>query len=121
MRISDWSSDVCSSDLLSPRPSAPDGCRLLRGGVDRNVRLADSVIAAHSRLLRGGVDRNNISPTMRAMRACRLLRGGVDRNSNSRPLSIAVWGRLLRGRSEEHTSELKSLMRNSYAVFCLKK
>src|SRR3546814_2162572 len=30
-------------------------------------------------------------------------------------------GRSLRGRSEEHTSELQSLMRTSYAVFCLKK
>src|SRR3546814_4464571 len=33
------------------------------------------------------------------------------------PIAIEVW----KGRSEEHTSELQSLMRNSYAVFCLKK
>src|SRR3546814_1180264 len=37
--------------------------------------------------------------------------------------AVAAWitARILDGRSEEHTSELQSLMRNSYAVFCLKK
>src|SRR3546814_10121868 len=37
------------------------------------------------------------------------------------PLKLAAWGPLFRYRSEEHTSELQSLMRISYAVFCLKK
>src|SRR3546814_4486841 len=60
--------------------------------------------APDGRLLRGGVDRNNQSSVLFSPIYRRLLRGGVDRNS----------------RSEEHTSELQSLMRISYAVFCLK-
>src|SRR3546814_9251690 len=38
-----------------------------------------------------------------------------------RTLDMLIAGKTLPGRSEEHTSELQSLMRNSYAVFCLKK
>src|SRR3546814_2293227 len=37
MRISDWSSDVCSSDLLYPNPGGPDSGRVLRGGERFNV------------------------------------------------------------------------------------
>src|SRR3546814_7445926 len=40
---------------------------------------------------------------------------------NGKPRAISVSGRLCANRSEEHTSELQSLMRTSYAVFCLKK
>src|SRR3546814_8154068 len=42
-------------------------------------------------------------------------------NIGTRPIAPSKWALLLRRRSEEHTSELQSLMRSSYAVFCLKK
>src|SRR3546814_7505024 len=42
-------------------------------------------------------------------------------NLISRPSEAAIWQRHIADRSEEHTSELQSLMRISYAVFCLKK
>src|SRR3546814_9005776 len=106
MRISDWSSDVCSSDLhqhvrQGQRPQRPllVGTRDDVGGMP--FRAADKesqvttkpapVFHAHGKLLRG-----MLSPAT------------VERDH-------------LRVRSEEHTSELQSLMRISYAVFCLKK
>src|SRR3546814_9706380 len=87
MRISDWSSDVCSSDLH-----------------DRPCRLAGGRACAAALVCRA--------------RSCDL----------GQPHSPPAPGNHLRSgpevppaRSEEHTSELQSLMRISYAVFCLKK
>src|SRR3546814_5682910 len=59
-------------------------------------------------------------PSRQVLRAASHGRGGVSQHSASRQSGLA---RQLRGqpRSEEHTSELQSLMRISYAVFCLKK
>src|SRR3546814_1746545 len=88
MRISDWSSDVCSSDL---RKGAGRRSHRIPGITWRRTRRGD----AHR------VDRR-ARP-----------RSTADRPGGRRP-SLA-------GRSEEHTSELQSLMRISYAVFCLKK
>src|SRR3546814_8967057 len=82
MRISDWSSDVCSSDL---RPV---------GSFGRRCR------SAHPRVMLS----TSRSWTMRV----------ASRSSSERG-----WPNDLQ-RSEEHTSELQSLMRISYAVFCLK-
>src|SRR3546814_7799337 len=88
MRISDWSSDVCSSDLAVAVAADPHraGRRAL-------------TIAARSRPARGRV----------AAAVCRC---------PSHHLAMPDWRA---ARSEEHTSELQSLMRTSYAVFCLKK
>src|SRR3546814_8672574 len=96
MRISDWSSDVCSSDLL--------------------VYLAASGEAA------GQLD------TMLA-RAADYLEREFDAFTSTalamlEPIIIILMGCIVAViilRSEEHTSELQSLMRISYAVFCLKK
>src|SRR3546814_4400996 len=99
MRISDWSSDVCSSDLLSDR----------RRGADDGARQDDA------RLPDGGGDGE--SSRHRAVGrpdAQRLAQGRTHRVGNDRLEGPA-------DRSEEHTSELQSLMRISYAVFCLKK
>src|SRR3546814_3600233 len=109
MRISDWSSDVCSSDLLSHR--LPRRFRLHGAGVlPRPPRLPDEDAAAG----RGS----------RGQRQAR----GVQRppaDDPSGPHRAPVGSREPAdggaGRSEEHTSELQSLMRISYAVFCLKK
>src|SRR3546814_4370952 len=120
MRISDWSSDVCSSDLddrgrfalppelltacpvLGPVPPLDDplGARLAGGRIfeptGAHVEADPSTFATAPVLERTGwwmSDR---------------LDGGRD-------------GQIWRTRSEEHTSELQSLMRISYAVFCLTK
>src|SRR3546814_8208320 len=103
MRISDWSSDVCSSDLTF-------GCSRR---TDRGDGLADS----------GWSD----DLTDYHHFAARCGAGGPNRSRSSDPRSPAeLLGRSeshdrADRRSEEHTSELQSLMRNSYAVFCLKK
>src|SRR3546814_8733089 len=105
MRISDWSSDVCSSDLCPPPgPDAPcSGARHARG--------ADQLSERRPRLYRQGRQRRH---------GLHEQRGAVGLPGNSRhPEGSAAQGGALR--SEEHTSELQSLMRNSYAVFCLKK
>src|SRR3546814_4498646 len=86
MRISDWSSDVCSSDLALPFPFAA----LVRWG------------AAGKRAGLFGL--TSFGSSVPGAECC----PGRDR-----PRAMA--------RSEEHTSELQSLMRISYAVFCLKK
>src|SRR3546814_10239979 len=88
MRISDWSSDVCSSDLLAARGIA---------GAEAFPHIA--------RRVKSG-DPDNLE-AQAARRYWPLLMGADFRRD--------------RHRSEEHTSELQSLMRISYAVFCLKK
>src|SRR3546814_1488892 len=106
MRISDWSSDVCSSDL-----GLPQGARLLLPGGG----LAGADARRDHRHLDGDLLARDDRPDRHALP---LQRHGADR---------AVAGELHLGlyhadlRSEEHTSELQSLMRTSYAVFCLNK
>src|SRR3546814_5955149 len=103
MRISDWSSDVCSSDLR--RQSRPRQGRRRR---DRAVaRLSQH--APQARRRRGGEQRRG------AFRAAR------RHPDDQRRLAAAPLTPTAAIRSEEHTSELQSLMRISYAVFCLKK
>src|SRR3546814_7804930 len=98
MRISDWSSDVCSSDLPAARferlVCAVQPC-------DRR-ELGQSDGRAHD--IRG--DEWRAAP-----------RGAADPFPYRRYVRSARRG----VRSEEHTPELHSLMRNSYSVFCLKK
>src|SRR3546814_6393793 len=101
MLISDWSSDVCSSDLASDRPSHPLVgqepllCPDRHAGAGRGRAMGSALDA----------DRCAARPVRRAGRDPHLLSGT---------------GATDRRRSEEHTSELQSLMRISYAVFCLK-
>src|SRR3546814_9363886 len=109
MRISDWSSDVCSSDLKKKEICHGDHpsdrpCRTSAGRGDaRQFQGRGRAPAAH---------RGRTVP-------------GRGELSVARPLYARPHGRpeiLCRAdRSEEHTSELQSLMRISYAVFCLKK
>src|SRR3546814_5801788 len=119
MRISDWSSDVCSSDLLTGHR----GCVKLwrwsnaKGGGDD--RRDDNPGRPERGRLSGG--RSFSQRVRRTGRVCseRDFRGpGTWRDGEA-----VVVRQLLgpRERSEEHTSELQSLMRISYAVFCLKK
>src|SRR3546814_8725805 len=92
MRISDWSSDVCSSDLPSARVPL-DAAR------SRRARSS-------ARLCRGNARRYGHVPQSRGAGYGRGDRGGTR---------TALY------RSEAHTSELQSLMRISYAVLCLQK
>src|SRR3546814_4495058 len=106
MRISDWSSDVCSSDLDL-------------GGLDLGDRQVEH--AVHDRLGRQLGEDRGVEPRLR-----RLDRDHVDRGCFEFGEKIIGLGFRPRRpgavmRSEEHTSELQSLMRISYAVFCLKK
>src|SRR3546814_10753677 len=107
MRISDWSSDVCSSDLLANAPDADP--------------MRDGVVLILREL--GRVAENNglveIAPGP----------GDAFNPDHHQAMSVieadgiaphAVAQVFQKGRSEEHTSELQSLMRISYAVFCLK-
>src|SRR3546814_5783367 len=100
MRISDWSSDVCSSDL----PAA------VRGPAARTP----PAVGPHARPPAAAVD----LAADRTRRAAAVRRPAPDllRARGLRPVQ-----RPDPRRSEEHTSELQSLMRISYAVFCLKK
>src|SRR3546814_5198868 len=93
MRISDWSSDVCSSDLfLNSRRSSSSSCV-----------TQDSIVRSR-----------RSSRSKRALAAVGDMPPGRPPAEGRAPVDIVA-------RSEEHTSELQSLMRISYAVFCLKK
>src|SRR3546814_5677993 len=110
MRISDWSSDVCSSDLtVDVWAEFPDGTW--------HLASADSEIS-------DGVLTLTFAPELRVQAVD--LSAGSDRPFQVRlpqhsdadfKLNLKVTAQ----RSEEHPTELQSLMRNSYAVFCLKK
>src|SRR3546814_4491755 len=97
MRISDWSSDVCSSDL---RYADAQGWRV------------ELISASPSDA--GGYKEVVASVTGSGVFAKLKFESGVHRVQR---VPVTESG----GRSEEHTSELQSLMRISYAVFCLKK
>src|SRR3546814_7174938 len=109
MRISDWSSDVCSSDLhaVAEAKGPPQ-----RAGVPPAYRRGTG-----ARPRRGCRDHGR----ERHRHHARLLRPAIDRWPGH-VATAPLWDRpRLSCRSEEHTSELQSLMRISYAVFCLKK
>src|SRR3546814_5553606 len=109
MRISDWSSDVCSSDLISlpVEQLAASATRLGQGEYDTpvaHVARGDEV-----GLLARTLEHARTSIRQQLLEIEEM---GAARQKLESELSI---------RSEEHTSELQSLMRRSYAVFCLKK
>src|SRR3546814_5644344 len=120
MRISDWSSDFCSSDLL-PSRSAGVGTRLApttSGGSSTAEPSAPCATAGDGQ----GKIKENTSMRPAPMRGpgpsdiVEICLVPVD----GPPSRLACPGEACT-RSEEHTSELQSLMRISYAVFCLKK
>src|SRR3546814_8424587 len=106
MRISDWSSDVCSSDLAGARALAHPVQLALQGALARILGLAFLRQALLLLVEPGGV----IAFPRNARAAIELEDPAGDIVEE-----VAIM------RSEEHTSELQSLMRISYAVFCLKK
>src|SRR3546814_1665042 len=136
MRISDWSSDVCSSDLFTQEFLAQRFGPLnssAKTELDRLEKLSARASSSPKRRSRLAKVPNSttigaqatIAATSPLPAICRIrsLKQNPFRWPTSCPRMaslIAVYGRTWR-RSEEHTSELQSLMRISYAVFCLKK
>src|SRR3546814_2827449 len=112
MRISDWSSDVCSSDLLGAGNNEIAG-----GGQDWSKNSTMELIRSRIKV-----------KSLNFMRGRTFLNKFliIDEAQNLTPKQMkTLVTRAGPGtkiiRSEEHTSELQSLMRISYAVFCLKK
>src|SRR3546814_4456115 len=115
VRISDWSSDVCSSDLEHAGRQEIVGivddradAHRARMGVDRIVGEIDAALPAIAAFV--------LQPDLDLLPGCAAVL----------PVALGLEEQRLRTvegkiRSEEHTSELQSLMRISYAVFCLKK
>src|SRR3546814_2390110 len=119
MRISDWSSDVCSSDLLylpavlvllAPTLGHAASCS---DNVDVNATVLANGFAAdlaNTRQFSSQIDAANVATLQLAW--ADVADGITERRGAPAGTQQA--------RSEEHTSELQSLMRISYAVFCLK-
>src|SRR3546814_10562217 len=105
MRISDWSSDVCSSDLLHALPPGKGGAYAQAPAAFNLASSCSQVIVFSSSVpfrKKLGVPVTPSSPPCCAM---------------STTACTFFWSERQALRSEEHTSELQSLMRISYAVF----
>src|SRR3546814_1368358 len=121
MRISDWSSDVCSSDLRTEGEARCLWPAIMIVDHRRNARrIGIACLGEFGMRPRGaGVDREarrTIAGDGRAAGILQCLPRTSEIGAESRGIH-----RENALRSEEHTSELQSLMRISYAVFCLKK
>src|SRR3546814_9536425 len=144
MRISDWSSDGCSSDLncliYTYRAQRHDWHLVDAAGAETVVTIAGNIETNNSMMLRAAALAGLgvvllplwiIGPDLKAGRLQRLLPDyhwpdsaihivyPPGRHLSARVRAFVDF--LVEQRSEEHTSELQSLMRISYAVFCLKK
>src|SRR3546814_1784287 len=129
MRIIDWSSDVCYSYLLVMGDDGHRGRRAVQRIADAAADAGHAVIRGHPHFGRG-LARAEIAQLALNLLAGRLVGFRGDRGFEPRDRlaeqAIPARGDEVRAhrnrqRSEEHTSELQSLMRISYAVFCLKK
>src|SRR3546814_7552650 len=122
MRFGDWSSDVCSSDLLA-RCGGTSQCGQTVGAalvIDNSKylnRVLDFDLDAMTVTVEPGIVLDHLNAWLKphgvwfpvdVSTAAQCTLGGMAGNNSC-------------GKSEEHTSELQSLMRISYAVFCLKK
>src|SRR3546814_5197628 len=127
MRISDWSSDVCSSDLeaaptglrgqgFSAGVSGAAGAGVAAGSGAGVAGAADGSAAVEVTTGSGLAATCGPKPNVSSLRVETIMRtmlvGTISSSATSRSCA---------SRSEEHTSELQSLMRISYAVFCLNK
>src|SRR3546814_7225457 len=109
MRISDWSSDVCSSDLKSRVDQLGLDLMSRNNGTRHETAFTVSIEA-----------RDGVTTGISAADRARTISVAIDSSKDREP--IVTTGHVFPlGRSEEHPSELQSLMRISYAVFCLKK
>src|SRR3546814_3346656 len=143
MRISDWSSDVCSSDLLVEEENRRrrlellhlaqqevDQCGLAGTGLADDHGVGDRLLPEGVLTGVGGVEVEVVRLAIGGLQGRDAVAPGVvlllaGREVVQRRKAQEIEGTDVRQartvRSEEHTSELQSLMRISYAVFCLKK
>src|SRR3546814_5793610 len=126
MRISDWNSDVCSSDLArTQRRDSHEMMAEIFNNLDRNTE--NRFISMLEERNRDSADRikqlmftfDDLAKVDPA--GVQTLLRAVDKDKLATALKGASEALRELFRSEEHTSELQSLMRISYAVFCLKK
>src|SRR3546814_1777674 len=106
MRISDWSSDVCSSDLAGTSMGSAASTAYKLGQETSGSASVGAGISGMASAAKGAASNR--------LKSASGLGAATERGSQ------AAWA-AGSTRSEEHTSELQSLMRISYAVFCLKK
>src|SRR3546814_2126585 len=114
MRISDWSSDVCSSDLHAAQDQR-------QGDVVEHAAVGEQAMVLEHHA--------HVAPVQRDAPAAHLHQVALGEQHRAATRALGQVDQLEQGalagagmaRSEEHTSELQSLMRISYAVFCLKK
>src|SRR3546814_2196285 len=132
MRISDWSSDVCSSDLTFDHFAKPARVAIGQGAQfsevlvddvigERRQTLGLATVIEHLEIAEAHVRRRDATDhggALDGFAAYRIVAGDQAQRTRARNAQV-MHG--FAGRSEEHTSELQSLMRSSYAVFCLKK
>src|SRR3546814_1919788 len=113
MRISDWSSDVCSSDLRTLQASQAHVLKQIDDAAQPIITAIMREKGANIALARGA--------TIQAANSLDITAEVVKRLNAAKPsVSTTPPAQPAQARSEEHTSELQSLMRISYAVFCLK-
>src|SRR3546814_8073599 len=104
MRISDWSSDVCSSDLK-----------------DNRLQTEQKQEDARSKAMKEELEWVRKNPKGRQAKSKARIKAFEELSSQEYQKRSETKELYIPPRSEEHTSELQSLMRISYAVFCLKK
>src|SRR3546814_982176 len=144
MRISDWSSDVCSSDLVAHVTLIEFDDKLRADEVLqaklRSLPNVDVIVSALTTEVLGDgeqvvgltyddrtsgeqrkVDLDGIFVQIGLLPNTEWLEGSVELSPRGEIVIDDRGHTSVPGRSEEHTSELQSLMRISYAVFCLKK
>src|SRR3546814_5598394 len=132
MRISDWSSDVCSSDLPDARyfsfNAYDPALRPIDGIAD--ARIAPDAGSGNPFSDEGATSGRHYSltvefgkkpevPAQNTLYSGSIMVNGALALPN--PVTVLLYRIYIPARSEEHTSELQSLMRISYAVFCSKK
>src|SRR3546814_7124975 len=115
MRISDWSSDVCSSDLIPLRTAFAISSNVAAARLTQEVGVRNVIRAARDL----GISTPIPNEATIALGTANV--SVLELTSAFAAIAAGAYPVSAHGRSEEHTSELQSLMRISYAVFCLKK
>src|SRR3546814_10292859 len=122
MRIRDWSSDVCSSDLLRTRLESSERDLVRYAAANDIVRLETAgtgkTQAGPGMQTLASVNLQSMNNALAMATADRVAAEAALNAARARGISEGALNNL---RSEEHTSELQSLMRISYADFCLNK
>src|SRR3546814_1380933 len=127
MRISDWSSDVCSSDLVAAHRLLPQPHHQPRNDAERALAADEELLQVIACIVLDHLVHRGDDPPVGQHRFDSqhlFAHHAIADDAHAAGIRRRVAAKLARAapaqRSEEHTSELQSLMRISYAVFCLK-